>query len=126
MKILDEGHIYEMDTIDGADFYKQTIVFVKRNDPSDKYPGNNTSFPGVLSQEVIRVLIDRVKYLDNQQPCEENIEILWHLRASIEYFEERTHRIHNKEFPNINIDTIESYTPCPKCGHILCTWCNNE
>lgn len=68
MKVLDQGHKYQLDTLDGKE--PEILTFVKRE--GDKYPGNVGSYSGTTTQEVLRVLIDRTKYVDKQIPAREN------------------------------------------------------
>jgi len=120
LKVVDPGHTYGMRIIDGQGW--MPLVFVKRDDPPEKYPGNEGHYPGVIIQEVLRALIDRVKYLDNQVSAPENDDILIHLRESFWSLERRAHRRHGSAIPVLS-KHIEEYEPCSKCGHIFCTWC---
>ena len=124
-KVIDPGHIYEMSIIDSNPIFFQSITFVKRDNPPEKYPGNEGHYPGVIIQEVLRVLIDRVKYLDNQVPAPENYDILIHLREAFWDLERRAHRRHGSAIRVLS-KHIEEYEPCQTCGHIFCTWCEHE
>lgn len=130
MKIIEPGHIYELDWLDGIpplecdisewDFLTPTLVFVKRE--GDKYPGNTGHHPGTNIQEVVRALIDRVKYLDGQIEHPRNTFVLQHLRAVIYQLEMRAAQRHNRELKLsadevFNIEIVET---CKKCGHIGC------
>lgn len=42
-------------------------MFVKRE--GEHFPGNVGHYPGTTMQEVLRVLIDRAKYVNSQIPC---------------------------------------------------------
>jgi hypothetical protein len=140
MKVVDPGHVYDLDWLDGdaltltiepahADrivklelspsFVQNRLFFVKREGKG--YPGNVGHHPGTNIQEVIRALVDRVKYLDQQVPHENNIVILAHLRLIIFYLEERAAQRHGRELL-INIDTpdIEELPTCSACHHIGC------
>lgn len=100
MKIIDPGHCYEVDSYDGE--MNQLIDFMKRI--GDKFPGNEgSSCPGTNCQELIRILIDRCKYLNNQIPCIET--------------EDRALRIKGLA-PIIWPLEIENLSPCNICGHI--------
>jgi hypothetical protein len=52
MKIIDPGHKYELDQLDGEG--KEILTFVKRDTPSERYPGNQGHYPGTNMQEVLR------------------------------------------------------------------------
>lgn len=115
MRSLDPGHVYEVDCLDVGT--PQTITFVKREGPG--YPFNVGHHAGTNCQEVIRVLIDRVKYLQRQIACSENELVIDHLRAALRLFEERAAFRHKRDLPPIPIE-IELMPTCTECGHIGC------
>lgn len=133
MKVIDPGHIYELAWLDGLPYllttgdsltdktaYQQgsnTLVFVKRE--GDKFPGNIGHHAGTNIQEVLRALMDRLKYLDNQIHDERNNVCIEYLRRTIWLLEDRAAERHGREFdyfPN----NIELEPTCNKCGHIGC------
>jgi hypothetical protein len=117
MKVIDPGHKYELDHLDGNK--KSKLTFVKRE--GDKYPGNIGHYEGTNIQEVIRVLIDRVKYLDNQDVDTLNSDVLYYLRMCIWCLEVRAARRHKRSLNTKGVfDKIESLLVCNKCGHIGC------
>lgn len=125
MKELDPGHHYALDLLDAGENAITAIRFVKRE--GTRYPGNNGSYAGTNLQEPMRAMIARVKYLDAQEPCSENLVILQNLRDSIRLLEERAaHRHHRKpdwrlyEKTGETNDQIEFLDTCWKCGHIGC------
>jgi hypothetical protein len=122
MTVEDPGHTYTVKNYDGHG--DQTIRFMKRDatsHPDGCYPGNEGSYPGTNIQEVLRVMIDRVKYLDNQIPCDENLSILDNLRRCLVLLEDRAAQRHGKDFPFLNLgDEVESIPTCEKCGHWFC------
>src|SRR6266403_40383 len=97
MRVIDPGHHYELTNLDvGLEVYNfSDIVFVKREGVG--YPGNVGHHSGTNCQEVLRVLIDRVKYLDNQIPDDNNETILGFLRLAVFNFEERAARRHGRK-----------------------------
>ncbi len=128
MNVVDPGHGYDLATIDGLEDGFQRLTFVKRDDPPEKYPGNEGHYPGVIIQEVLRALIDRVQYLDAQIPCIENQILVDHLRKGFFALEYRAHMRHGAWLPDRNALTepIETYPACPTCGHIFCSWCTGS
>ncbi len=119
MEIITPGHLYKLQEYD---YYQsehiQTLRFMKRI--GDKFPGNNPpAYSGTNCQEVIRALINRLQYLQNQKPCIETETIIFHQRQSLIQFENRAMRI-----KDININStswpweIEKLIPCKICGHI--------
>lgn len=122
MKVYDPGHRYEvtlLDTESTADlvFNPNVIQFVKRE--GEGYPGNIGHYPGTNCQELIRVLIDRVKYLDNQISCNENLQIIYHLREALIAFEIRAAKRHKRRL-TLELHGVENLLICYKCGHIGC------
>lgn len=83
MRVIERGHIYELDNktkgVQRLEFFKDL--------PEDD-PGHD----GVLCQEVLRALIDRVIDLNIQKPCHENVEIVNGLREMLLLFEQRAFR----------------------------------
>lgn len=86
MKVLDPSHSYELDQVCPDTKYKssekQTIVFVKRFRGKENHNG-------ILNQELLRVLIDRVWFLDEEVPWALNKEIIHHLRMALALHEAR-------------------------------------
>lgn len=123
MKVLDPGHKYLLNLLDDTDTYErsQELTFVKRNDPSEKYPGNFDSYPGVQTQEVIRVLIDRMRYVHSQRGHYTNTEVIDHLRAALWLLEARTRDVrHQEPLDYVFKPFIEFHLACKECGHIRC------
>ena len=60
---------------------------------SDPLPGTQQEErSGILCQDLIRIMIDRVNYLNAQDPSHENITILRNLRECLVVFESRALR----------------------------------
>lgn len=117
MKVIDPGHQYELAHLDGDGV--EVLTFVKRE--GEGYPGNLGSHPGTNIQESIRVLIDRMRYLDRQVPHPRNSEVIGNLRSALIGLECRAAERHFRTFPCIHSGVeIEAMPVCPKCGHIGC------
>lgn len=121
VEVIDPGHTYALKILDGDDGTwdpsHETLSFVKRE--GEGYPGNVGHHPGTTTQEVLRALIDRTKYVDNQIPDIANNHVLNHLCAAIWYLEERAARRHGRSFP-FPVGGIEKLPTCPKCNHVGC------
>lgn len=125
MKVLEPGHAYQLDVLDkavgaGNDRGIVGLRFVKRIGPG--YPGNEAPpHSGTNCQEVVRALIDRVKYLDGQQPAPENPRIINHLREVLWLFERRAARRHGRKLmkqpKGAGPIPIEAWPTCRECGH---------
>lgn len=80
MRIVDPGHVYVLDSLDGD--FQQFVRFVKR------FRGD-FNHSGTVNQELLRVLIDRVQFLDAEKPWPLNEQILYHLRMALVLHEAR-------------------------------------
>lgn len=84
MKVLDPGHSYQLDNIRNHEVEAfNKLYFYKDPDIND------VGQRGTNCQEVLRVLIDRVEYLDRQEPHPMNVTILQDLRSALAGFESR-------------------------------------
>src|SRR5271170_4801067 len=114
MQVLDPGHKYLVQTIDGDE--SQILTFLKRK--GEKYPGNTSSYSGTLIQDVLRCCIDRIKYVDNQDPHPFNLIIKSMLRGVIFLLELRAAERHNKKLSVLYcVDRIETF-PTKQDGHL--------
>src|SRR5262252_4553646 len=103
MKVIDPGHLYLLRHLDGVG--GELLRFVKRVGPG--YPGNNgDTYPGTQIQEVLRALIDRIKYVSAQaerlgdlESLEDNAVCESARRAALYYLEVRAARRHGRECP---------------------------
>src|SRR5271167_1731359 len=81
MKIVEPGHIYELNTLDGEHGEVEVLRFVNR-EPGAEHPGTQT-------QEVLRALIDRTMHCDNCRRWSGNDKIIQHLRMALALHESR-------------------------------------
>jgi len=117
MRILDPGHVYLAESV--CDIEPQRIQFVKNR--GMKYPGNaGEPQPGIICQELLRILIDRTAYLNNQGACSETEHALAALRSALGWFEVRAARC-REEYINLpHAESLEREPVCPSCGHSCC------
>jgi len=125
MRVLDPGHRYLLDTLDAFDGPEYNapvdLTFVKRDYPPDKYPGNEGHYPGVIMQEVIRALIDRLEYVNNQIPCAETEAVLALMQTSLLLLEQRANRTHGRTLDVPELWSMSHLPTCKGCGHTQCT-----
>jgi hypothetical protein len=95
MRVLIPGHVFDVDELDGCSPHHR-IQFVNR--VGEKYPGNYSPFPGTNCQELLRVLISRIFYLDNQLPYWTNKVCIFALRVVLNLFEYRAAKRHHRKF----------------------------
>lgn len=124
MKVIDQGHIYLLRNLDvrpGWHEYTQPLVFVKRDNPPEKYPGNIGHYPGTNMQEVLRALIDRIKYVGNQVYDASNTLVLRNLREALFLLEVRAAGRHGRHLAlsYAQREQIEDMPTCHKCGYIF-------
>lgn len=81
MKIIEPGHVYELNTLDGKNKEVETLRFVNREDGMEH--------PGTQTQEVLRSLIDRTMHCDNCRRWSGNDKIIYHLRMALALHESR-------------------------------------
>lgn len=117
---MDPGHLFRLDALDGAD--KVWLRFVKRQ--GDKYPGNHTSYSGTTTQEVLRAVVARLRYVYSQAPCVETAGAIDHAEKALVALERRAARLHGRleEFRSISeADVVRGTGKCARCGHVGCT-----
>ncbi len=99
MIVSDPGHLYKLkcnksDEYVPLKFFKDGCI-------------NEDGYAGTTNQEVLRALIDRIKYLDNQLPHPNNKEIIKCLRKAIILHEQRhLDRLLDK---NAEIENLETF-----------------
>src|SRR5271157_4800434 len=100
MRILDPGHSYVLDHIDGLG--KTTLRFVKRE--GEGYPRNVGHHEGTTMQEVLRALIERAEYVQGQIPCPETEAAIEHMKLAVHGMELRAARRHGRDVVDITVD----------------------
>ncbi len=113
MKVILPGHIYDVENVDGSG--TQRIVFVRRRTSTAQLVQDDDRQEGILTQELLRVAIDRTLYLNNEAPCVENVEIVTALRRALSLYESRAARRTIENYPMPELLGV-----CPICQHILC------
>ena len=101
MKVLNRGHVYKLNNNKSPSY--SILTFFK-----DKKI-NGEGFDGTTNQEVLRALIDRIKFLDKQKPHPNNIEIIKCLRKAIVLHEQRhLDRMLEKDMEIENLEVFEN------------------
>lgn len=114
MKIVAAGHIYDAQNVDGHG--TQRIVFVRRRDDEAVLLSAEERNEGILTQELLRIAIDRTLYLNAEGPCQENVEIVECLRRALSLYESRAARQTIEKNP-----MLERTDVCEICQHVLCS-----
>ncbi len=89
MKVIKEGHLYEADNFEYPESPGQTIQFI------EKIPtGNGTELTtindGTTNEELLKILINRLYFLNNKFSCKENDMAIMKLEESLMWLEKRT------------------------------------
>lgn len=118
MKVVEPGHVYHLHNVDGDG--TQVIRFVRRRDGAGE-PLEQGRHVGILTQELLRVAIDRTLYLYAEAPCDEDTAIVEKLRDCLSLYESRATRRSIERLAK-----VEEAVTCQKCGHILCGHVRSE
>lgn len=89
MRVLTEGHLYELDSFEYSPIC-QTIQFIEK---VPKFEGSSeleTKNNGTTNEEVLEMLIDRMQYLQSKFPCRENALVITKLEESLMWLNKRT------------------------------------
>jgi hypothetical protein len=115
VEVLDRGHRYLLASLDGHTG-PRLLQFVKRE--GAKYPGNVGHYEGTTSQEVLRALIDRAGYVNQQMPCWQTRLSIYLMGLVIWLYEHRAARRHHRKPPSFHDATFGA--TCKDCGHVGC------
>ena len=96
MKTLTPGHKYELENFEAAGIPCQVIQFIEKQQIT-KEPGSDAVVnklvkvnDGTTNEEVLKVLIDRMNFLQAKFPCKENAVATTHLETALLWLEKRT------------------------------------
>jgi hypothetical protein len=78
MKVIDAGSVY---SVEGA----QLIKFIKKTD-------GQLVHEGTTNEELIEVLLDRMKGLNDKLPCLENDAAIAHLHGALHWLNQRSQK----------------------------------
>lgn len=99
MKVLTPGHKYLLANFEDQKASTQAIQFIEKGKrgeaPFPMQEGDNpddfiTYNDGTTNEEVIRVLVDRIGFLNGKFPCRENSLAITRLQEALFWLEERT------------------------------------
>jgi len=87
MKTIVPGHLYRVPYLEHPGFL--LVRFIRRSSDMVCHP---LEWPGVNTQELIRVLIDRTEYPNSLGPCEESENAIYWLTMALYEYEARAWR----------------------------------
>jgi hypothetical protein len=90
MKVIVPGHRYELPNFENKDEQGQILQFIHKEPETEGSTQLKTIDDGTTNEELLEVLIDRVKFLQNKFPCKENACCITHLEEGLMWLEKRT------------------------------------
>lgn len=93
MKVLTEGHKYELDHFENFGLEGvpvETLQFIEKVPIAEGSTELITVNDGTTNEEVLKVLIDRMQYLQAKFPCRENAIVITKLEESLMWLNKRT------------------------------------
>lgn len=90
MKVLTEGHKYELENFENRLFKGQELQFIQKEPSKNDATILTTISDGTTNEEVLAVLIDRLNFLNNKFPCRENSIAITHIETALLWLNKRT------------------------------------
>lgn len=88
MKIITTGHKYELASFEGGP--AQMLQFIEKIPVAEGSKELRTVNDGTTNEEALKVLIDRVQYLNGKFPCRENAIVITKLEEALMWLNKRT------------------------------------
>ena len=88
MKVLREGHLYELQSFEGGE--SQKLQFIEKAPVKEGATELKTVNDGTTNEELLKVLINRMQSLNGKFPCRENSIVITKLEESLMWLEKRT------------------------------------
>jgi hypothetical protein len=90
MKIITPGHRYELENFEHKDTVGQVLQFIEKQYANDSAGTLITRLDGTTNEEVLAMLIDRLKFLGGRLSCRENAIALTHIETALLWLNHRT------------------------------------
>ena len=94
MKVLDEGHKYKLENLEKTTLPEKmrdsTIYFVKKEPISEGSNELQLVHDGTTNEEVLKMLINRMNYLQSKMSCRENAIVITKLEEALHWLYSRT------------------------------------
>lgn len=90
MKVLTEGHRYEVSNFENKEGQGQIIQFIEKKPIAEGSTELKTVSDGTTNEELIAVLIDRLGFLQSKFPCKENACAITKLEEGLMWLNKRT------------------------------------
>jgi hypothetical protein len=90
MKVYTDGHRYELANFEDKATHGQLLQFIQKEPVEGGNGELKTTHDGTTNEEVLEMMIDRMKYLQAKFPCKENACCITHLEEGLMWLEKRT------------------------------------
>lgn len=90
MKILTPGHKYELENFENPSAPGQVIQFIEKVPSPHGGTDLTTVHDGTTNEDLLRMLIDRMNFLQAKFPCRENAIAITHFETGFLWLEKRT------------------------------------
>lgn len=87
MKVIEPGHVYQLACHEHDGHVE--VTFVQKQPIADSAEMETVRI-GTTNEEVLRMLIDRLQFLQAKMPCRENAIVITKLEESLMWLEKRT------------------------------------
>ena len=88
MQVITTGHKYALANFEGG--IEQVLQFIEKVPTAEGSKELRTVNDGTTNEEVLKVLIDRLQYLNGKFPCRENAIVITKLEESLMWLNKRT------------------------------------
>jgi len=90
MKVHQPGYLYELENFEHPDKEGQVIQFIEKVPQAEGSLILTTLHDGTTNEELLRVLVNRLNYLQSKFPCRENAIATTHVETALLWLEKRT------------------------------------
>lgn len=90
MKVLVPGHLYELENFENPNEAGQLLQFIHKVPASNDSSELVTVQDGTTNEEIMKVMIHRMKELNSKFPCRENSIVITKLQEAYFWLQERT------------------------------------
>lgn len=91
MRVLVDGHKYELSNFENKNEQGQTLQFIQKEPKGEgQVQDLVTISDGTTNEEVIEMLLDRMNYLQSKFPCRENAIAITKLDEALLWLNKRT------------------------------------
>jgi len=87
MKVIEPGHIYELENFENDGTPNQVLEFIHKESDDGVF---KTMANGTTNEELLKVLIDRLEFLNAKMQNKYNVFAIKNLWAALFYLESRT------------------------------------